>query len=97
MKYVMFRVQKPVVYYFPIIFPEILTHLGIAEAMKGVQFGVEKLEPVSAGFIDLMTGQCYGESESLGMGVHPDDTSITVTHPSLGGIGWADREPPKAT
>ena len=57
MKYVIFD------NFFPVIFPDIISHKSVAE-------GVNR-KPTSAGFIE--NGKCTGFSDSLGIGVGEKD------------------------
>lgn len=101
MKYVMFQCKsegKPTLH-LPVVFPEVLTHKDVAEAIEHV-----KCEPagpfsswwmwpkaVSAGF--LRDNHCFGESESLKMKAHHEDTKICESFlGARGGLGFQERE-----
>lgn len=68
----------------PVLFPRHVMHSDMDEAMAGyaVHNGYmenryhQTIAAVSAGFIDLNTLQCFGESESLDLKSRPEDSQI---------------------
>jgi hypothetical protein len=84
MKYVMFRNK---VSYIPIIFPDTVPHICVAEAFKEHP-DLCKLELISAGFIELECGTTYGESETLQIKSRELDAKIidlySITHGIIG-------------
>lgn len=88
MKYVMFQKQGNVmVIHTPIIFPDRLVHLDVANHMCGIPgsplFGHR---PVSAGFFSSLglSANVYGESESLKLASNPRDAEF-ITMSDYGG------------
>ncbi len=78
----------------PIIFPEHIMHSDMDDAMTAyaVQSGsrdneyYKRMTPVSAGFIDLLTLSCFGESESLELRSREDmDSEIIREYMKHGG------------
>lgn len=77
-KYIIFQEDGEGVKY-PIIFPETLQHSSVANSMMNRSmgsFGPHNLKPVSAGFVDINTGEAYGNSVSLNLATHPDDSKF---------------------
>lgn len=69
MKYIMFL--SPTGVKTPIIFPETISHEGMANFMKGYT-------PVSAGFFDCESVITSGRSTSLDLSSNPEDGEIIV-------------------
>ncbi len=91
-KYVMFirtrnREQTDGVY-LPVLFPRHIMHCDMNEAMVG--YGIsngfqenryhQQVTAVSAGFVDLNTMMCYGESESLELKSRAEDSQIIAEY-----------------
>ena len=72
MKYIMFKqhVGAGVEPKMPVIFPDIMTHKEVAEGLKTAY---PRLKIVSAGFYNLASGKCFGESMSLDVECDPTD------------------------
>ncbi len=85
MKYIMFvKPQKHLTLFIPIIFPNLLVHSDMRDILcKDSSFADCSVR--SAGFL-AMDGQAHGESESLGVKSHPDDTDIIAMNDY--GAGW---------
>lgn len=91
-KYIMFALttnkEQTDVTHMPIIFPSHIMHVDMADCMVGyaIQNGMrenkyhQRMDPVSAGFIDMATGLCFGESESLEIKSREIDTSIIAEY-----------------
>lgn len=100
MKYVVFqcKTQGRPTLHIGVQFPEVLTHKDVAEAIEQVK--VMPAGPftswwcwpkaVSAGFM-TSDGHCHGDSESLKLRAHSDDTAILKDGR---GIGFKEREVP---
>lgn len=99
LKYVMFRIkgtpsQAPR-YTFQ-LFPEMDVHKLVQRAMEE-HHAIEPMCAVSAGFVRLRVVnllpylECHGESESMSMKAHPDDTSIMMTYDYRYGLGFDPR------
>lgn len=74
LKYVMFNTS---VGKLPVIFPDVIMHSDMARAVRLALRNVsDECEPVSAGFINMSTGECYGKSESLKLEVDVADTEF---------------------
>ena len=80
MKYVMFR--KPFkgggAYYVPIVFPNSLVHIMVADSMTAKGAPLEGFMPVSAGEVSPMDWEPYGESTTLKMRPHKRDKNILL-------------------
>jgi hypothetical protein len=85
MKYIMFRCRNETMdmtMLLPVLFPDVINHKDISEAVEHVK--VQPLGPfsdwwmwpkaVNAGF--YRDGICSGDSDSLKMRAHPDDSAI---------------------
>ena len=72
LKYVMFNDGLKNI---PIIFPDIISHKGIADAFMSSKEG-KKCIVVSAGFIDVHVMEVSGCSQSLGIYSRPEDERI---------------------
>lgn len=85
MKYIMIRFTKGATRTLPIIFPEHLTHAGVAAAMAHCA-EMQGGEVVSAGFVsfqsdnELLGLEAYGKSESLKLESREEDTFILNMH-----------------
>lgn len=90
LKYIMFECRTDdSKRHVPVIFPEVLTHALMAEAL--LEYSVEPLfaraKVRSAGFVTVSPLlHCHGESESLHVRAHPDDERIISTYEYLHGI-----------
>lgn len=68
----------------PIIFPAHIMHSDMGEAMIGYAMSngfqenhyYQRMVAVSAGFIDMNSLTCFGESESLDLKSRPEDSQI---------------------
>lgn len=69
MKYVMFakNMGDDLEHYVPIIFPNNLVHIMIADAMTASEAPLEGYMPVSAGEISPFDMKCFGYSSTLKM------------------------------
>ena len=76
----------------PIIFPKLLVHDEMAKRVKHMVMlttpNIIHVEPVSAGFVDLGTLNCYGLSESMGKlkSRGKEDTLLIMTQAYTGGV-----------
>lgn len=73
----------------PVIFPAILTHSVVAEAIKCtcLRAGRRHTSAVSAGMIDGLTvHNLHGRSETLDIGVRADDVDVIETYHYTHGI-----------
>ncbi|QZE57587.1 hypothetical protein pEaSNUABM17_00041 [Erwinia phage pEa_SNUABM_17] len=98
-KYVMFvrtrNKERTDGVHMPVIFPSHIMHSDMDEAMIGyaVYNGhvenhyYQQMKAVSAGFIDLRTLQCFGESESLELKSRPEDSAIIAEYMKTQGKG----------
>lgn len=99
LKYVMFirtetqRAETIKRQYIPVIFPEAVMHRDMAERMaeQGWTDSVHAghtidYAPVSAGFINMHSLSCFGESESLGLSSNALDSQIISEWPITKGI-----------
>lgn len=98
-KYVMFvrtrNKERTDGVHLPVIFPTHIMHSDMGDAMRG--YGMhnsyqdnhyhQRVEPVSAGFINLRTLQCFGESESLELKSRPEDSVIIAEYMQTQGKG----------
>lgn len=68
-KYVMFRDAGGKGSPYPVVFSELMQHKEIVSACGTRRWGMmgTEITAVSAGFVDLSTGECYGESTSTGL------------------------------
>lgn len=98
MKYIVCQCKfdgKPTIH-FGVTFPDIVTHKDMAKAVERIRvepagpFGRWWMWPkaVSAGFVND-EGICIGDSESLKMKPHPEDSMIIKDRR---GIGYRERE-----
>ncbi|QZE59280.1 hypothetical protein MPK66_gp036 [Erwinia phage pEa_SNUABM_2] len=79
----------------PVIFPTHIMHSDMGEAMVGyaIQNGMienkyyQRMDPVSAGFIDLNDLRCFGESESLDLKSREQDSEIIREYMKTQGKG----------
>ncbi|QYW03687.1 hypothetical protein pEaSNUABM14_00044 [Erwinia phage pEa_SNUABM_14] len=70
----------------PIIFPRHIMHSDMGDEMRGYAINngfVENryhqtMEPVSAGFVDLNTLSCFGESESMELKSRSEEDSLIL-------------------
>lgn len=70
----------------PIIFPNALTHAIVAECMMKSEELVGAV-PIAAGFLDIDTENCYGESESLKLQSRGQQDRLLIDcHDYLNGI-----------
>lgn len=77
MKYIMIKNQDQ---YFPVVFPDMLTHADVAKNFMGA--GDPRHLPgrvVSAGFVHPSTYETSGRSESLNLGPQPEDSLLIQT------------------
>ena len=98
-KYVMFvrtrNKERTDGIHLPVIFPEHIMHSDMGDAMRG--YGItsgmtdnyyhQRVEPVSAGFIDLNSMTCFGGSESLELKSRPQDSQIIAEYMKTKGAG----------
>lgn len=72
----------------PIIFPDNLVHREMAECVIHTLRRNHKRRAVirSAGFIALETTTCFGESESLNVKSHPEDSAVIKAYPYAHGL-----------
>jgi len=71
MKYIMFEKSVPGgVQRIPIIFPDQLVHVDVAEAIQNI---IGKGRPVSAGSLAVHVFSVSGESTTLGLKHNPED------------------------
>jgi hypothetical protein len=68
MKYVVFEDPKTK-WWFPVCFPDAVTHSMIK---------IEGLVPVSAGFVNVMSGECIGSSPSLKLKARREDKPYVI-------------------
>jgi hypothetical protein len=64
----------------PVIFPEFMVHHDVAEVFRyvlKVRHKFTEVEPVSAGFFSVDSGECHGESETLALKASEDD-GVTI-------------------
>lgn len=89
MKYVMFErdIGDGLLQRIPVIFPNLLTHSLVAEAMLKME-DLLQARVVSAGELSSLDvdGTMHGHSESLGIGSDSSDTSVTRSHDYTHGI-----------
>lgn len=89
MKYVMFKVEMgEVTLCVPFIFPVALSHKDVHQIAFVVvrrTYPTANIKTRSAGFYTLGE-KAYGESETLKLAHHPEDTAIINTHDYLHGI-----------
>lgn len=99
MKYVMMAFTfREIQHLYPVIFPDDLIHLGMAECARHYKHGTEsywvRAKPVSAGDIYYNTAEgwvCTGFSDSLKMKAHPEDSRVINTFNYLHGLGFDKR------
>ena len=98
-KYVMFvrtrNKERTDGVHLPVIFPTHIMHSDMGDAMRG--YGMhngyqdnhyhQRVEPISAGFINLQTLTCFGESESLELKSRPEDSQIIAEYMKTQGKG----------
>lgn len=80
MKYVMFMKQlgksaDGMKHFVPIIFPNNLVHIMIADSMTAKGAPLEGYRPVSGGEISPLDMKCFGESSTLKMRSDPERDS----------------------
>lgn len=94
MKYVMLR-EVRTRQLAPVIFSKVFTHSTIAEATiealeeEQLKLGItpRRIWVVrSAGFYNLHTRKCFGDSETLKLGPDPDDERLIEYHDYTGGF-----------
>lgn len=86
MKYIMMKSQiGGITRKIPIIFPDILVHQDVAEAIRRLP-QMRMSEPDSAGFIQMHNISCHGESETLHITAKDEDSDIISTMDYLHGI-----------
>ena len=85
--YIIFRSPKQhgVIREIPIIYPDILVHSDVAEAMLKVP-GMEKFKPISAGSCTLMACSCEGGSSTLKLKSRKGDHNLINNYPYWHGI-----------
>lgn len=93
MKYVMFEKKlSELTISHPVIFPNHLVHSEVSEAILAM--GVLGAGPgkdgfgwkaVSAGEYDVMTGECSGKSETLGLKSRPEEDKYIIKMNDYGG------------
>lgn len=81
--------------YLPVIFPTHIMHSDMSDEMRG--YGIsngfrenryhQRIDPISAGFINLRTLLCFGESESLELKSRPEDSTIIAEYMKTQGKG----------
>lgn len=93
MKYVMFRklFKGGGAYYVPIVFPDMLVHIMVADSMTAKGAPLEGYMPVSAGNISPIDWEPFGESTTLKMSPHPRDKRILLMN-DYGGAYSDDEE-----
>jgi hypothetical protein len=81
MKYIMFEIiGEPMKRFVPIIFPNLLVHkLVEQDIIRTLKRHNWNATVRSAGQIDLDSGKCFGESETLKVKFHKDDSKIINT------------------
>lgn len=72
MKYIVFDRQGQLV---PVIFPELLNHREVAEALKS-RISLSRSTVRSAGFVKLTAHETHGGSSTLEVESEPDDTLV---------------------
>lgn len=78
MKYVMFKkVRKELTVFIPVIFPELLVHKDVADALLSGPLADHEVH--SAGVISPMSMEACGGSTTLGLQSDPHDTHRIVT------------------
>lgn len=89
MKYLMFKVETTsFVSYQPIIFSNSITHKTMGSgSMPSLReaFPNASITLRSAGFLN-MSGRCFGESETLKLKAHKEDSQIVATHDYFHGM-----------
>ena len=102
MKYIMFQCKSdghPTML-LPVVFPDVMTHKDVAEVIEHVKVSPEGPfakwwqwpKPVSAGFLN--GNGCYGNSESLALKAHQDDSIICREFETRQGLGYTERPEP---
>jgi len=88
MKYIIFRKQmKSMQHETPVVFPNALVHLMVAEAMVAKGAPLEGYMPVRAGEYAPLTGECSGESTTLRMRSDPQLDAQLITMGDYG-VGY---------
>lgn len=80
MKYIMFKksFKDGGGYCVPIVFPNNLVHIMVADAMTAKGAPLEGYMPVSAGEVSPIDWKPFGESTTLKMRPHPRDENILM-------------------
>lgn len=88
MKYVMLLIDGRIKRHVPIIFPDLLAHIDVANAMQdGIVPELKNAKVVSAGDFDVISGEASGRSVSLNIDSREEeDTKIILTYDYLHGI-----------
>ena len=79
MKYVVMEARKGNLRYkFPVMFPNHLVHANVAKAIARVlrDDGWQDPKPRSAGEYNPITCECHGNSETLKLEAHIDDSGL---------------------
>ena len=87
--YIVFRTgenQSGTAREFPIVYPDLLVHEDVAIAMKTLP-SLKDATVVSAGSMDLSTGQCWGRSSTLKIESRgEEDRQLINSYPYFHGI-----------
>lgn len=91
-KYIMFKIPGPIERLVPVIFPDLLVHELVGNAlktMKGDQMLAEA-EVVSAGSINLGPVETFGKSTTLKVDAKESDAQIIMQYPYWHGMMFDD-------
>ena len=82
MKYIMLEVEEPIHLLLPVVFPNSFVHSEMAKHTIGMLHRVHKWDAKvrSAGEFNPIDCACSGESETLHLEAHPDDSQIILMH-----------------
>ncbi|EIS9096196.1 hypothetical protein L1O59_005101 [Salmonella enterica] len=87
MKYIMLRTGGKLKRDIPVIFPDLLVHKDVADAIKGMgsYSGFDGAYIISAGFCNVGV-ECFGESESCNAVSRSIDDSVINTYDYTHGL-----------
>ena len=71
--------MESMIMYYPFIFEKNISHKAFYESMvelMNLHFDSATVKCVSAGFYNTTSGKCFGDSETLKIGTHPEATKI---------------------
>jgi hypothetical protein len=87
LKYIMLHLHEPIERFVPILFPDIIVHSLMAEAMRHyADKGFDTAQIRSAGIFNTYTEKAYGSSASLLLSSHEDDSRIIANYEYEHGI-----------